>query len=204
MWRRRFDISVAVRAAPRRYCVKRGQQSENRAPTHRAAVGYRSRDLSAPSYTDGGEAAAMTTGRRAAFRKSMWGKKGQEKSKDPWLALNKGKVFSFQSNKNHQTTLTSTALTSRQVHMKWRFVTTSVTFGSVQSFLSSPRLSAPTLRLNTERNQTYEPRGHIVNKWNQLVKAIIILLYYYTILLLHNPYSSSSSRGGKKPGNILI
>lgn len=59
--------------------------------------------------------------------------------------------------------------------------------------------------MNAEKgNQTYEPRGHIVNKLNQLVKAIIILLYYSTILLLHNPYSSSSSRGGKKPGNILI
>ena len=148
MWRRRLTFpwpwgwhrAVIVRKEANRVKIRPGG-----APTHRASVGYRSRDLSDPSNTDGGEAAAMTRGRRAAFRKSMWRKKGQEKSKDPWVALNKRKVFSFQSNNNHQTT-TFTALTSQQVHKKVLLflpcVDECVTFG----IFILPSSAAPTLR----------------------------------------------------------
>ncbi len=66
MWRRRFDIFMAVRVALHRYCVKRGQQSENVAglSSHTQSFSGISQPRPFCSFkTAGGKATTMTKGR---------------------------------------------------------------------------------------------------------------------------------------------
>lgn len=67
------------------------------APTHRDSVGYRSRDLSAPSLTTAPVVVKLLRCRtdRKELSENPCGKEGQSqtKSKDPWQGLNGGEVL---------------------------------------------------------------------------------------------------------------